>query len=45
MDATLQFVAGELRKKRKKQEEDELARDPKKSTKILPPKTRACKKL
>lgn len=45
MDATLQFIAEELRKKRKKLVEDELARDPKKSTKILPPKTRACKKL
>lgn len=45
MDATLQFVVGELRKKRKKEVDDELAHNPKKSTEILPPKTRACKKL
>ncbi|MCO5598182.1 hypothetical protein L7F22_052274 [Adiantum nelumboides] len=44
-DSILQFVAGELQKKRKKQVEDELSHNPKKSTNILLSKTRACKKL
>ena len=45
LEETLQFVAGELRKKKKRQVEDGLLRDGKKSTNPILPKARACKKL
>lgn len=44
-EETLQFVAGQLRKKKKRQAEEELLRDGKKSTNPVYPKARACKKL
>ena len=45
LEETLQFVAGQLRKKKKRQVEDGLLRDGKKSTNPILPKARACKKL
>ena len=44
-EETLQFLAGQLRKKKKRQAEEELLRDGNKSTTPVHPKARACKKL